>query len=361
MKIQEYQRLFQWKKGGLPFLFSDIFMGYYKKLDCLIIFSDNVWTNFLPKNIVEKTLDEGLVLFKDAKKFTRYVEDFEKHKKNCFQTLDKIVSRGDITKAELQNILILLTEVFFYYSKTEFFYTDKVFEHSKTNETIKENIVKFGAIKNQGREFLNKIFLGTGSYLDKIIKMLGNKFPVNSRELTSYSCNELVELYDNRRANPDKLNGRKEAFIFQTKEGVVHTQEGENARNLIENLLKGSEEKKGELRGIIANRGTAIGHVKIMSYGFEGFDKLSQLIAEMKKGDVLVAETTSPELMMACKKASAILTDQGGLMSHAAIVSRELGIPCIVAVQNATDFLHDGDLVEVDANNGVVKVLEKAK
>ena len=101
------------------------------------------------------------------------------------------------------------------------------------------------------------------------------------------------------------------------------------------------------------------GHVKIMSYGFENFDKLSQLIEEMQKGDVLVAETTSPELLMACKKASAILTDQGGLMSHAAIVSRELGIPCLVAMGNTTELLKNGDYVEVDANNGVIRILKK--
>ena len=62
---------------------------------------------------------------------------------------------------------------------------------------------------------------------------------------------------------------------------------------------------------------------------------------------------------MACKKASAILTNQGGLMSHAAIVSRELGIPCIVGLGNATEILNDGDLIEVNANKGVIKILEK--
>ena len=81
----------------------------------------------------------------------------------------------------------------------------------------------------------------------------------------------------------------------------------------------------------------------------------------MKQGDVLVADTTAPEIMMACKKASAIITNQGGLMSHAAIISRELGIPCIVGTGNATEVLHDGDLVEVDADNGVVRILERVK
>ena len=59
------------------------------------------------------------------------------------------------------------------------------------------------------------------------------------------------------------------------------------------------------------------------------------------------------------KKSSVIITDAGGLTSHAAIVSRELGIPCIVGTKIATQVLKDGDLVEVDAEKGIVKILKK--
>lgn len=59
-------------------------------------------------------------------------------------------------------------------------------------------------------------------------------------------------------------------------------------------------------------------------------------------------------------RCSAIVTDEGGITSHAAIVSRELNIPCIVGTKNASKFLKNGDLVEVDADNGVVRVIERA-
>ncbi|OGD56420.1 hypothetical protein A2V71_04805 [Candidatus Berkelbacteria bacterium RBG_13_40_8] len=85
------------------------------------------------------------------------------------------------------------------------------------------------------------------------------------------------------------------------------------------------------------------------------------MIAKMKDGDILVTETTSPEIMPACKKASAILTNQGGLLSHAAIVSRELNIPCIVGLEDITHLINDGDILEVDANNGFVKIIKKEK
>jgi pyruvate,water dikinase len=68
---------------------------------------------------------------------------------------------------------------------------------------------------------------------------------------------------------------------------------------------------------------------------------------------------TRPQFISAMKLASAIVTDEGGLTSHAAIIARELKIPCIVGTKVATQVLHDGDLVEVDANKGIVRILEK--
>lgn len=67
---------------------------------------------------------------------------------------------------------------------------------------------------------------------------------------------------------------------------------------------------------------------------------------------------TRPELMPAVKKAKAIITDEGGLTCHAAIVSRELGVPCIIGTKIATKILKDGNLVEVDANKGIIRKIK---
>jgi len=79
------------------------------------------------------------------------------------------------------------------------------------------------------------------------------------------------------------------------------------------------------------------------------------------KGDILVTEMTSPDMVPAMKKSAAIITDVGGLLCHAAIVSRELKKPCIIGTKNATKILKDGDLVEVDANQGIVRIIEQGK
>lgn len=102
-----------------------------------------------------------------------------------------------------------------------------------------------------------------------------------------------------------------------------------------------------ELKGAPASRGIAEGIVRIINTP-EDFMK-------MRKGDILVAPMTRPEYLPLMKIAGAIVTDEGGVTCHAAIVSRELGLPCIIGTQVATEVLKDGDVVEVDANLGVVR------
>ena len=81
-------------------------------------------------------------------------------------------------------------------------------------------------------------------------------------------------------------------------------------------------------------------------------------INPLANGEILVTSMTTPEYVFAMKKAAAIITDAGGLTSHAAVTSRELGKPCIVGTKIATSVLKDGDTVEVRTDTGVVKVLK---
>ncbi len=100
------------------------------------------------------------------------------------------------------------------------------------------------------------------------------------------------------------------------------------------------------LTGAAASPGIGTGPVKVL--------KSPDEISKVKEGDVLVAPMTSPDYVPAMKKASAIITNEGGQTSHAAIVSRELGIPCIVGTRDATKVLKDNDLVTVDGSKGLV-------
>lgn len=108
------------------------------------------------------------------------------------------------------------------------------------------------------------------------------------------------------------------------------------------------KEVEGEaiLTGQGASPGIATGKVKILHSPRE--------IGKVKKGDILVARMTSPDYVPAMKQAGAIVTDEGGVTSHAAIVSRELGLPCIVGTKLATKTLKDGEVITVNGKTGEI-------
>ncbi|MDO8339867.1 MAG: phosphoenolpyruvate synthase, partial [Candidatus Burarchaeum sp.] len=100
------------------------------------------------------------------------------------------------------------------------------------------------------------------------------------------------------------------------------------------------------VKGLPASPGTASGPVNVIASIKE--------IEKMQKGQILVTDMTTPDFVPAMKKAVGIITNAGGMTAHAAIVSREMGIPCIVGTRNATEVLKDGMIVSMDANLGMV-------
>jgi len=100
------------------------------------------------------------------------------------------------------------------------------------------------------------------------------------------------------------------------------------------------------IEGTIASMGVVKGRVKVV-------DNVREL-TKVEEGDILVASMTTPEFIPAMERAKGFVTDEGGLTCHAAIVSRELGVPCIVGTGTATKVLRDGDFVELNANEGYV-------
>lgn len=109
--------------------------------------------------------------------------------------------------------------------------------------------------------------------------------------------------------------------------------------------------KASEIKGSVASSGRVIGSVKVILNQNE--------FSKMEKGDVIVTSMTRPEFVPILQMASAVITDEGGITCHAAIVSRELGLPCITGTQIASKSLKDGDIVDVDAIHGIIKIIKK--
>lgn len=111
---------------------------------------------------------------------------------------------------------------------------------------------------------------------------------------------------------------------------------------------RGDAELEGKVivSGMAASPGVGSGPVKIIR-------KMEDL-EKIKQGDVMVTQMTNPDMVVAMQKAAAIVTDEGGITAHAAIVSREMGIPAVVGTENATSVLEDGQEITVDGTNGKV-------
>ena len=135
----------------------------------------------------------------------------------------------------------------------------------------------------------------------------------------------------------------KTLYIVQSRPVTTLSTEGK-----IVGEIKDSDEKGAKLllEGLAASPGAASGPVRIIKSPAE--------ITKVMVGDILVAEMTNPDYVPAMKRAAAILTNKGGRTSHAAIVSRELGIPAVVGAGEATKMLHDGEIISVDGSEGKV-------
>jgi pyruvate,water dikinase len=105
------------------------------------------------------------------------------------------------------------------------------------------------------------------------------------------------------------------------------------------------------LKGFAASPGVASGTVRVI-HSLNELDKI-------QKGDVLVTKMTNPDMVVTMQKATAIVTDEGGLTCHAAIVSREIGVPAIVGTRKATEVLKEGQTITVDGTNGKIYLGEQ--
>ena len=133
---------------------------------------------------------------------------------------------------------------------------------------------------------------------------------------------------------------KEEVFIVQTRAVTTFKD------HTIERPDLADETGKILLKGETASAGVYTGPVKIVRDPSE--------LNKVQKGDVLVTAMTTPDMVPAMQRAGAIVTNEGGMTCHAAIVSREMGTPCIVGTQHATDLLKDGEMITVHATRGIV-------
>jgi phosphohistidine swiveling domain-containing protein len=213
------------------------------------------------------------------------------------------------------------------------------------------NLIKITEVFTYMQDERKKYVLISNHYQKVFRDEIGKRSGLTDEEMAYTHFRELEGILINGKIDKEKLRSRKKHCLCIHTLDNYQVMEGNQVDKIFDEKFKIKLEGIREIKGMIASKGLVKGIAKIV--------KKTHDLVNVEKGDILVADMTRPEMVIAMEKAAAIVTDEGGITSHAAIVSRELGIPCIVATKIATTILKDGDLVEVDAEKGTVKVLKR--
>ncbi len=183
-----------------------------------------------------------------------------------------------------------------------------------------------------------------------LLEEIGKRLNLSYNEVLCLTPLELIKFLDQGKTIlPGSIRERLDEFAVDQDLQIYSGTELKKIKEKYVFLLEKLDELV-EIKGDSASPGKVHGRVKIILNPKE--------LGKVEKGDILVANMTTPEYVAAMGKSAAIVTDRGGVLCHAAIVSREMGIPCVIGTRIATKVLKDGDLVEVDANKGIVRKIK---
>ncbi len=205
-------------------------------------------------------------------------------------------------------------------------------------------------------DYKKEVFTKSHIYIKPLLKELASRIGIKY-ESFCYLLPSEVEKYLLKEkissSQKKKIDRRPISSVLHCKykKGCLILKK-EESRNFADKILNDTEKKEKkltqELKGQIASKGVVRGRVRII------LD--AKKINQFKEGEILVTKMTSPDYTIGLKKAIGIITDEGGITCHAAIISRELGIPCIIGTKIATKILKNKDIVEINANSGIIKI-----
>jgi len=188
--------------------------------------------------------------------------------------------------------------------------------------------------------------------LSFLLSEIGARLGLSLRQVRMMLPSEIGSGLLRGKVNQDEINRRLKILVYGYAGAKYFCLSGDKARDFIKRRIAKEKQQPipQELRGATAYAGRVRGTVRLINMPSE--------MGKMRRGDIMVSAATSPNLMAAIRQAGGIITDEGGLTCHAAIVSREFKIPCVVGAKIATKVLHDGDVVDLDAKNAIVKIVK---
>ncbi len=305
------------------------------------------------------------------------------------QPLSKEKLSRDIERIKQKNPVLVKIEIEKKYLENGL-KVNNVFSKINPEEHI-YTLIKYFQIYSNKKEWKNFIREMSSYKLSKLLSEIAERRSVTLQELSYLREEEICKIIT-RDMNFENIKCRKENSLYIIHRNQINVIEDKKllnkidlnlSNNILSTLKVGISNKKNvvqkslnlqpkssisktpcfcidhsisffankevELKGEIACSGKIFGKVCIILSN-QDFHKFNE-------GDIIVAPTTRPDYVPLMEKSSAIITNEGGMLSHTAILSREFGKPCIIGTRIATTVLKDGDFIEVDAYKGTLKLI----
>lgn len=215
-----------------------------------------------------------------------------------------------------------------------------------------QNIIRMSEALTHLQDNRKERVLRMNTLFYEFLEETAQRFSIENPLVFYCTPQEVFSLYKMKRFDMGEIKDRynKGFLTIFSKGKYTLVPASEYASSITESNFFKDHGSITEIKGSVAYKGVVKGIIRVL--------KNASDILGFKEGEILVANQTTPEYVPAMKKAIAIITDQGGITCHAAIISRELKLPAIIGTKIATKVLKDGDMVEVDAEKGVVKILK---
>ncbi len=187
-------------------------------------------------------------------------------------------------------------------------------------------------------------------YLERYLAALEEAHGLGRHELSYYAKQELIRFLESGQlVERSILDERRRNFVMLLHEGSISVLTGQAAQQWTSEKFIESTLPANEVRGLTAYRGSVVGRARVIMNAAEQ-DTVSN-------GDILIVPMTTPDYLPSMQKAAGFVTDEGGVICHAAIIARELKKPCVIGTKRATSVFRNGDWVEVDGFTGVVRLV----
>ncbi|MEX1014084.1 MAG: PEP-utilizing enzyme [Candidatus Paceibacterota bacterium] len=344
---------FFYESQGYGLFLEDLIIRDYVSWPMIVIGKGEEVKKYVPEQTINDLHSEGLL-------------HSEKEIKDKVSSIKEIVlklkdfSFENISEEKFKEAINNLSKIVDLYSYFDSAYSEGIYEENPDDPRC----ALIEKTKNVIRNDLDYVFFRENGFVRTLLNTIADNNSINSVDINWYKVSEVENLIkDDELVSDSEISSRKNLYIFnREKDGNINFLSGEEARPIL-NKIKIDSNKSNSLSGTIAHGKGRVttGNVCIIHRDYSNHQKLVNDMDKMNEGDILVTTITDPEFMPAIKKAGAIVTDIGGLLSHAAISARELDKICIVGTESATKALKNGDKVEVNADEGIVKIIEREK